>query len=476
MAESSYELLSAQDSSFLAFETRNTHMHVGAIAVFEAAPLTGPSGGLDIEGLRSHVGARLQALPRYRQRLEFTPIQGRPIWVDDARFNLRYHVRHTSLPRPGDETELKELAGRILSQQLDRHKPLWELWFVEGLEGGRSAMIAKVHHCMVDGVAGVGLLTALLSPAPSSDPAPSLPWVPRPVPNRFDLLVDEAIRNAGAPFRALRSLGEAAARPRETSAELTRTATAVWQAIRAGFRVVANTPLNRPIGPHRSVEWHAIDLEDVRALKKDLDGTVNDVVLAVVTGAVRRFLLSRRWNLKGFDFRAVVPVNMRAGPEEDAAANRVSAWLVSLPVSERDPLRRFRRVRKETEQLKRSRAAHGTDLMIRFADRTGSRTLVDAGTRFTSRLHPYHLIVTNVAGPQIPLHLLEARLLGLYPQLPLFEHQGLAVAVMSYLGKVGFGFIGDPDLVPDLAAFGQAIQESFEELREAAGKTRALAS
>ncbi|HME69221.1 MAG TPA: WS/DGAT domain-containing protein, partial [Myxococcota bacterium] len=141
-----------------------------------------------------------------------------------------------------------------------------------------------------------------------------------------------------------------------------------------------------------------------------------------------------------------------------------------------DPLRRFRRVRKETEQLKRSRAAHGTDLMIRFADRTGSRTLVDAGTRFTSRLHPYHLIVTNVAGPQIPLHLLEARLLGLYPQLPLFEHQGLAVAVMSYLGKVGFGFIGDPDLVPDLAAFGQAIQESFEELREAAGKTRALAS
>ena len=474
MAESSYEFLSAQDSSFLAFETRNTHMHVGAIAVFEAAPLTGPSGGLDIEGLRSHVGARLRALPRYRQRLEFTPIQGRPIWVDDARFSLRYHVRHTSLPRPGDETKLKEFAGRILSQQLDRHKPLWELWFVEGLEGGRSAMIAKVHHCMVDGVAGLGLLTALLSPAPSSDPVPSLPWVTRPVPNRFELLVDEAIRNASAPFRALRSMGEAAARPRETSAELTRTATAVWQAIRAGFRIVANTPLNRSIGPHRSVEWHEIDLEEVRALKKDLDGTVNDVVLAVVTGAVRRFLLSHRWNLKGFDFRAVVPVNMRSGPKDDAAANRVSAWLVSLPVSERDPLRRFRKVLKETEQLKRSQAAYGTDLIIRFADWTGSRTLVDAGARFTSRLHPYHLIVTNVPGPQIPLYLLEARLLGLYPQLPLFEHQGVAVAVMSYLGKVGFGLIGDPDLVPDIAAFGQAIQESFEELREAALKTRAV--
>ena len=472
MAESSYEFLSAQDSSFLAFETRSTHMHVGAIAIFDAAPLADSSGGLDIERLRNHVGARLRAFPRYRQRLEFTPIQGRPVWVDDASFTLRYHVRHTSLPRPGDEMELKELAGRILSQQLDRHKPLWELWFVEGLEGGRSAMIAKVHHCMVDGVGGVGLLTGLLSPAPSSDPTRGLPWAARPVPNRFELLIDEAIQNASAPLRALRSLAEAAARPRETSTALTRTVAAVWQAIRAGFRVVANTPLNRPIGPHRRVDWHAIDLEDVRALKKDLDGTVNDVVLAVVTGAVRRFLLSRRWNLKGFDFRAVVPVNMRAGHQDDAEANRVSAWFVSLPVDERDPLRRFRRVCEQTEQLKRSRAAEGTNFLFRFADWAGSRILVDAGTRFTARLHPYHLIVTNVPGPQIPLYLLEARLHALYPQLPLFEHQGVAVAVMSYLGKVGFGLIGDLDLVPDLAAFGEATQESFEELRKAAVRAR----
>ena len=472
MFESSYEFLSAQDSSFLAFETRNTHMHVGAIAIFDAAPLADSSGGLDIERLRNHVGARLRALSRYRQHLDFTPIQGRPLWVDDASFTLRYHVRHTSLPRPGDEMELKELAGRILSQQLDRHKPLWELWFVEGLEGGRSAMIAKVHHCMVDGVGGVGLLTGLLSPAPSSDPTRGLPWAARPVPNRFELLIDEAIQNGSAPLRVLRSLAEAAARPRETSTALTRTAGAVWQAIRAGFRVVANTPLNRPIGPHRRVDWHAIDLEDVRALKKDLDGTVNDVVLAVVTGAVRRFLLSRRWNLKGFDFRAVVPVNMRAGHQDDAEANRVSAWFVSLPVDERDPLRRFRRVCEQTEQLKHSRAAQGTNFLFRFADWAGSRILVDAGTRFTARLHPYHLIVTNVPGPQIPLYLLEARLHALYPQLPLFEHQGVAVAVMSYLGKVGFGLIGDLDLVPDLAAFGEATQESFEELRKAAVRAR----
>lgn len=265
-------------------------------------------------------------------------------------------------------------------------------------------------------------------------------------------------------------------RPRETAAELTRTAAAIWQAIRDGFRVVASTPLNQPIGPHRCVEWHALNLEAVRALKKDLDGTVNDVVLAVVTGAVRRFLRSRGWNPTGFDFRAVVPVNMRSVPEDDAAANRVSAWFVSLPVGERDPLRRFLLVRKETEQLKRSPAAHGTDLLIRFADWTGSRAVVDAGTRFTSRLHPYHLIVTNVPGPQIPLYLLEARLESLYPQLPLFEHQGVAVAVMSYLGKVGFGFIGDPDLVPDLAAFGPAIQESFDELRKAGVKTQAAGS
>ena len=468
MSGRSYELLSAQDSSFLSFETRDTHMHVGAIAVFEAAPLRSKSGGLEIERLCSHVDTRLRTLPRYRQRLEFTPIQGRPIWVDDDRFNLRYHVRHTGLPRPGDEAQLKELAGRIFSQQLDRHKPLWELWFVEGLEGGRSAMIVKAHHCMVDGISGVAGLTALLSPAPAGAPEPSLPWVPRPAPSRFELFVDEALRRAGAPFQALRSLREAAGRPRETAAEVSRIASAVWQALRAGFRVVPSTPLNQPIGPHRRVEWCALDLGAVRALKKDLDGTVNDVVLAVVAGAVRRFLVGRRFDLKGFDYRAVVPVNMRTGPEDAAAANRVSAWFVSLPVGERDALRRFRRVRKRTEQLKRSSAAHGTELMIRFVDWTGSRTLVDAGARFTSRLHPYHLIVTNVPGPQFPLYLLEARLHAVYPQLPLFEHQGVAVAVMSYLGKVGFGLVGDLDLVPDLAAFAQAIEESFEELCAAA--------
>jgi len=468
MSESSYEFLSAQDSSFLAFETPNTHMHVSAIAVFEAPPLTCPSGGLDIERLCSHVDARLRTLPRYRQRLEFTPIQRRPIWVDDDRFNLRYHVRHTSLPRPGDETRLKELAGRILSQQLDRHRPLWELWFVEGLEGGRSAMIVKAHHCMVDGISGVGLLTALLSTAPASAPEPNSPWVPRPVPSRFELLVDEAIRSASAPFLALRSLREAAGRPRQTSAEFSRTASAVWQALRAGFRVVPSTPLNQPIGPRRSIEWCALDLGAVRELKKHLDGTVNDVVLTVVAGAVRRLLVGRRFHLKGFDYRAVVPVNMRTGPGDAGAANRVSAWFVSLPVGEHDALRRFRHVSKQTDQLKDSSTAHGTDLMIRFADWTGSRTLVDAGTRLTSWLHPYHLIVTNVPGPQFPLYLLEARLHAVYPQPPLFEYQGVAVAVMSYLGKVGFGLIGDPDLVPDLAALAQAIEESFEELRAAA--------
>jgi len=473
--DSSYEFLSAQDSSFLAFENRNTHMHVGAIAMFESAPVTGPSGGLDIDRLRGHVGARLKVLPIYRQRLEFTPLQGRPIWVDDPHFSLRYHVRHAALPRPGDETALKELAGLILSQQLDRHKPLWELWFVEGLEGGRTAMIAKVHHCMVDGVGGVGLLRALLSPTPSSDAEPGARWLPRPA-NRFELLVDEILRNVSTPFRALRSLGEAVSRPREASAEVARTAIAVWETTRAGFRIVMNTPLNRPIGPHRRVEWHEIDLGDVRALKKDLDGTVNDVVLTVVAGAVRRFLRLRRWDPKGFDYRAVVPVNMRMGPEDEGVANRVSAWFVSLPIAERDPLRRFSRVREATEKLKHSQVAQGTDLLIRFADWTGSRTLVEVGTRLTSRLHPYHLIVTNVPGPQIPLYLLEARLQSLYPQLPLFEHQGVAVAVMSYLGKVGFGLIGDPDLIPDLAAFGSAFQESFEELREAAEKTRTLGS
>ena len=463
-----YERLSAQDSSFVMFEGPGTHMHVATVGTFETGPLVDAGGGLDVERLRRYVDARLDAFPRYRQRLAFTPVQRHPVWVDDERFNLQYHVRHTALPAPGSEEQLKALAGRILSQQLDRAKPLWEMWFVEGLTGGRFAMLTKVHHCMVDGAAGVELLTGLLSASPEPGPVEPSRWQPRPTPGGVELLRDELGRVLATPLSLARATRSALDRPQTASESLLRGADAVWQALSAGFRLPSATLLNRPIGTHRRVEWRTLPLDAVKEVKKRLDGTVNDVVLAVVTGALRRFFRSRRTPLRGLDFRVVVPVNMRSGPRDAAAGNRVSALFLSLPLDEPDPARRFRRIRDASLRLKRSRTAEGFDLLTRFADWTGSDLLTYWGTRLASSVRPYNMIVTNVPGPQFPLYLLGARQQAIHPFLPLFVNQGAGVAVMSYLGSVCFGLIGDWDLVPDLPALAGFVDEAFAELREAA--------
>jgi len=462
-----YEPLSAQDSSFLVFESGGAHMHVSAVALFENGPLADASGSLDIERIRRFVASRLPALPHYRQRLAWTPLQRHPVWVDDASFDLAYHVRHTALPAPGRERQLEELAGRILSQQLDRAKPLWELWFVEGLEGGRFAMLGKAHHCMVDGVAGVGVMTALLSAAPDEEVPPPPRWRPRPAPGRLVLARDELLRRARTPLRAWDLLRDAVRRPERASAAVAEGAESVWQALSAGLRTPADTPLNRPIGTHRRVAWRVLDLDAVKEVKKGLDGTVNDVVLAVVAGALRRHLRRRRVALGKLDFRVVIPVSMRR-PGDRGSGNRVSALFLSLPLAERDPRRRFQRIRRETRRLKRSRAAEGIDLFARLADGLGSDWLTYWGVRLASAVRPYNLIVTNVPGPQRPLYLLGARLQELFPQLPLFERQGLGVAVMSYWGRVCFGLVADWDVVPDLGDLADDLDASFAELRRVA--------
>ncbi|MFQ5515535.1 MAG: wax ester/triacylglycerol synthase family O-acyltransferase [Myxococcota bacterium] len=467
---SAYERLSTQDSSFVMFEHRATHMHVAAMAVFEAGALATEGGGLDVARIGKLVEARLHLLPRYRQRLRFTPLQGHPIWVDDGRFNLAYHLRHTSLPKPGDAGALKRLAGRILSQHLDREKPLWEIWLVEGLEGDRFAMIAKVHHCMVDGVGGVSLLGLLLGTTPEARLEPPRSWLPRPMPSPLRLTFDEGLQRARLPAAVLRGLRTAVTQPSRALGAILDAGHALGDAMVAGLHSAPTTPLNRPIGPHRQVDWRRLDLGEVKEVKSRLGGTVNDVVLAVVTGALRRFLLDWGVDVDGLDFRVIVPVNMRTGQVDLATANRVSGLFVSLPLDEPDPRGRLARIRGTTERLKRSRAAAGIDLLTRFADLTGSTLLTQAGVQLASMVQPYNMIVTNVPGPQQPLYMLGARMLELYPHLPLFENQGLGVAAMSYHGKIGLGLVGDWDVVPHLPRFAEAIEISFEELQRAAAR------
>jgi WS/DGAT/MGAT family acyltransferase len=462
-----YERLSAMDSSFLALESQSTHMHVAATAVFEQGPLATPAGGVDIDRIRAYINARLHWIPRYRQRLAWVPVENEPVWIDDDRFNIDYHVRHTSLPRPGDEAQLKRLSSRIMSQQLDRGKPLWEIWIAEGLTNGRFALVSKTHHCMIDGVSGVDIMAILLGMSPEASVPEAPLYIPRPAPGQFALLRDELSRRARMPLNLARGVGYALREFEEARTQLETRVTALSQLIGGGFSSASDTPLNKPIGPHRRCEWLTLDLAEVKAIKNRLGGTVNDVVLTTVAGAVRRFLEARRVHCESLDFRAMVPVSVRSSEQRGALGNRVSGWITPLPIAERDPKARLLAVQQLTQNLKESKQALGAEMLAQVTEWTGS-TLLSLAIRLSVRARPFNLIVTNVPGPQIPLYLLGARMLEAYPMVPLFMNQGLGIALFSYAGQLCWGFNADWDVVPHVGEFVKAVSQSFRELYDAA--------
>lgn len=465
-----YERLSAQDASFLVFESPATHMHLGGTVIFDRGPLATRGGGVDIERIREHVASRLHWIPRYRQKLHFTPVENHPIWVDDDRLNLAYHVRHTSLPRPGGDQQLKSLAARVMSQQLDRGKPLWELWIVEGLERDRFAMILKTHHCVVDGLSGVDLMSVLLSPDANPNVEPSPEWRPRRAPTTGELLRAELRRRTTDSLAiggALRSVWNQPAR-------LGHNLSAAFELVRAGLKPPANTPLNQPIGPYRRFEWAAFSLAEVKGIKNAWGGSINDVVLATVAGAVRRFFSHRGFKLGRVEYKATIPVSVRTSNDQGAMGNHVSAWLLSLPVREEDPRRCFDAVRTMTTRMKESKQAEAIEIFTQIAE--FAAPILNLGVAFASRMSPYNLIVTNVPGPPVPLYLLGARMHQGFPSVPLFENQGLALALFSYDGWLCWGINADWDLVPDIERFGTALQESFHDLRTAARVKRSTRS
>jgi diacylglycerol O-acyltransferase len=464
-----YEPLSAQDASFVFFEHRATHMHVAALAIFEAGPLRSASDGVDAARLARYVESQLGQLPRYRQKLTFVPLSGRPVWIDDPHFDLDYHVRHTALPRPGGAQELKRLVGRVLSQPLDRDRPLWELWLVEGIQGDRSALLMKVHHCMMDGVAGASLLTTLFRAAPDASIPEAAAWRPRPRPSPLRLVLDESIDRATTPLAFARAAVDVLHEPGRTLRRARERTAAVVEALRGALHLPSATVLERPIGPHRRVEWGALDLAQVKAVGRQLGGKVNDVVLAIVTGAMRRCLEHRGEPLQNIDYRVVVPVNMRSPSGEPGVANHDSAFFLSLPVAEPDPRARFAAVRSETARLKSCHAADGIDFLGQLVDRTGSTWLTGLFASIAMRVQPYNQIVSNVPGPQHPLYVLGARLLELYPMPPLFERQGLGTAAMSYDGRLFWCMLADRDVVRDVGELAHDVGAAFEELRAAAG-------
>jgi len=458
-----YERLSAQDVSFLVAERQTVPMHVAGTQIFDAGPLARPDGGIDIGAIRRATEAVLHLIPRYRQRLKWIPFENHPVWVDDHQFSLDYHVRHTALPRPGDNEQLKKLAARIMAQQLDRSRPLWETWVVEGLQGNRFALISKVHHCMMDGVSGVDLAQILLSPTPDRECGEPVPYIPRPLPSRGELLCDSLTKRLLLPLELARGIGTLADTGRD---ELMTRLNALRGLLGWAVRPASETPINGRLGPHRRFDWLTIPLADVKAVHQRLGCTLNDVVLTTVTGAVRTFLIHRRVHPDLVDFRVSAPVSMRRGEDHGRMGNRVSSWIVQLPVGEIEPLRRLERLHAVTQELKESRQALGVEMMMAMAEWTPT-VLLSLGARAASG--PINMIVTNVPGPQVPLYMLGARLLEAFPLVPLLENTGLGVALFSYDGKLCWGFNADYELMPDLRTFVRAIDASFRELADAAG-------
>ena len=460
--------LTGLDASFLHMENGGAHMHVAGLMLFDGDP---PSYDELVEVTES----RLHLVPRYRQKLAFVPLgQGRPRWVDDPHLNLRYHVRRTALPPPGSQAQLKALAGRVFSQPLDRDKPLWEMWLVEGLEpgpnGSQFAILSKTHHALVDGISGVDIVSVLFdaSAERSERTEPPPRWVPSPEPSGTQLLAEALIERATVPAEILRSMRAVARGPRQIARAAGETVVGVGAMAWAGLRPPPQSPYSTDLGPHRRYAWTAIALDDMKAIKNELGGTVNDVVLASVAGAIGRHL-GRRGTADGVrTLRAMVPVSVRAADERGQLGNKVAAMMAPLPIAERDARARLKIVTDAMAGIKRSGQAVGAQVLTELTG-FAPPTLMAQGSRLISTARFFNLVVTNVPGPQFPLYLLGREMREIYPMVPLARGQALGVAIMSYNGRMGFGLLGDWDAMADLDDLAGDLHDSLAELAGAAG-------
>ncbi len=459
MSQQHLDRLTSIDASFLHQEGHASHMHVGGVLIFE-----GPAP--PFEDFLDHIRSRLHLVPRYRQKLATPPLEtGRPLWVDDQSFNIEYHVRQTALPAPGTEEQLFLLTSRIASQQLDRSKPLWETWLVEGLAGDRFALISKTHHSLVDGVSGVDLASVLFDSErePQSASEELEPWRPHHEPSGAQLVAAGVKGIVGTSVGlAARAVG-AAARPASSLGLMRDAAEGLGELVWAGLNPAPETPLNVPIGPHRRYVIVRQELAQYKEVKDALGGTVNDVVLTVVSGALASWLRSRGLRTEGLEMRALVPVSVRTKDQRNTLGNQLTVMRAPLPIYIDDPVARLRFVRAAMDGLKESKQAVGAATLAAVNSLAPPTVLAQASRlNFSTRL--FNLIVTNIPGPQIPLYLLGRQLQDLFPVAFLPENHALAIAIMSYNGGLDFGLLGDFDALPDIDVIAEGIAISLDEL------------
>jgi diacylglycerol O-acyltransferase len=467
------ERLSPLDTSFLHIEDadRTAHMHVASIAIFE-----GPAPAQ--EAFSRTLSDRLHLVPRWRQRVQRVPFQlGRPVWVDAVDFDLDYHLRRTALAAPGREPELRRLVGRICSQRLDRTKPLWEIWVVEGLADGRWAMINKAHHCMVDGVSGTELLALLLDLTPDTPRHGPVDWSPHAYTSK-EIAVDAARSLATDTAEQLRAVRSALRRPARAIREISDVLGGV-RSLSGSVRVRNESTLTGPVGSHRVVAWADASLADVKAIRTALGGTVNDVVLAAITNGFRTLLQSRGESVAERKVRTLIPVSVRSSRADGVATgdgtfnNKVSVMFAELPVGIADPGERLAFIRDQLAGLKKSNQAVAGEALTSMSA-LAPDALVSLAARAVARVQgatAVETVTTNVPGPQLPLYSLGRRMVRVYAYVPIAAHMRYGVTIFSYDGEVTFGVTGDHDASPDVDVLATGIGDGLADLvRLAAGK------
>ena len=458
MAQQHLDQLSGIDAGFLHQEGDAALMHIGAIAVCEGPPP-------ELADVLDSVRMRIHLVPRYRQRLHYPPREaGRPYWIDDESFDIEDHIRHTALPSPGSEEELMKLAARIFSQRLDRGRPLWELWIVEGLEDGRFALISKTHHALIDGVSGVDLATVLCTLGPEMPEEPDLkPWSPKPTPGAVDLLGRSLQGTARDVIGAATTALQAVSQPDQAARKIRDAARGVGSIAWASLAPAPSSPLNQLAGPHRRYAGVRTQIADLRLVKNTFGGSINDVVVTIVTGALRKWLVSRGVRTEGLELRALVPVSVRADAQRGEFGNKLAVMQGPLPVYVDDALDRYLIVRQAMDELKASGQALGAGVLASVQN-LAPPTLLAQASRLQFSTHFFNLLVTNVPGPQLPLYMVGRKLLDIFPIAFLPNGHGLSVAVFSYDGGMDFGLLADFDTIPDLDVISNGISESLAEL------------
>lgn len=460
------ERLSALDASFLHMETLPNHMHVAGLAILD--PSTAPGGSFEFADLARLIEQRIHLVPRFRQKVMPVPLSlSRPVWIDDHDFDLGFHLRRAALPAPGGRRELADYVARVHSRALDRSKSLWEMYLIEGLEDRHVAILSKIHHAMIDGMSGIDIATVLYDFSPEAPPVEPGVWVPGPEPSPRDLLLDAIRAQVTNPIQSgVEAIGDAVRAP---AIALLRSRELLGGLASLAARGQAQKgPFNKQVGPNRRFAMAEAPVDDFKAVKNALGGTVNDVVLAAVGGALHRFMTKRGVATKGQTMRAMVPVSTRDESQRMALGNRVSNIFVDIPIGPMEPAERLRAISRTTKDLKRSHQAVGAEALVN----TGSwapPTLHALAARLASRARFMNLVVSNVPGPQVPMYLGGARLLVNYPLMPLAEAVALSIAVTSLAGVMGFGFTGDWDALPDVDDLAGAFTESLEDLKKAAG-------